>query len=418
VVRVSGPLAHPIAQALSSETKLQHGQLVLRTLRGPGGAVLDRGYAVAFDAPRSFTGENTAEFQVHGSLAVVEAVQRACCELGARPARPGEFTLRAWRNGKLDLLQAEALADLISARSEAARRAAIDHLDGQLSRRIAQLRTPLVQALAALEAQLDFAEEVDPPDLAAQLDELARDVEALLTTARAGRVRLHGARVVLYGAPNAGKSTLFNALCGMDRALVDAQPGTTRDTIEAQTAPDGLLLTWVDTAGVRETADDLERRGAERAKAELLHADVVLWLEDGSPQPPTLAPPQRDAKVLRVRSKADLAGAPEPTEGLCVSARSGAGMAALRAAILCAVRDLQEPATATQVGIARERHAEALRQALAALARARAALAADMAPEFIAADLRDAVAALDELTGAVVADDVLAAVFARFCIGK
>ena len=419
MVRVTGPLAHPIAQKLSNHTALQHGHLALRTLRAPDGEVLDRGYVVIFHAPRSFTGEDVAEFQVHGSLAVVEALQRACCELGARPARPGEFTLRALRSGKLDLTQAEALADLVSARSDAARRAAIEHLDGQLSRRIAQLREPLVQALASLEAQLDFAEDAQPGELAALLQDLSSDLQGLLATARAGRVRLHGARVVLYGAPNAGKSTLFNALCGIDRALTDARPGTTRDTLEVQTAPDGLLLTWVDTAGVRETDDDLERQGAERAKAELPQADVVLWLQDGAGPTPDAAPPSGPATVLHVRTKADLQrdAVREPGNSIVVSALSGFGMDALRQGVAAAVRGLQAPAAA-QVGIARERHAQALRAALEAVARARAALAADLAPEFIAADLRDAVTALDELTGAVVPDDVLAAVFSRFCIGK
>lgn len=416
VLRLSGPDAHVIAAQLSGRACAPHGQMVLRTLRDGRGGVLDRGYVVAFHAPRTFTGQDIAELHVHGSLAVIDAVLGACCALGARLARPGEFTQQAFDQGKLDLLQVEALADLLSARSEAARQQALAHLDGQLSHKLRQLRAPLVQLLGTLEAELDFGDTLGPADHTSAIQTLGNlegACTALLGTAQAGQLRLEGARVVLYGAPNVGKSTLFNALCGVDRALVDARPGTTRDTIEVQTAPEGLLITWIDTAGVRQTSDPVEQQGAERSCVEATHADVVLWVDDGGAA--TLpAPPSRQGVMLAVRTKADL-GVAVPARHLAVSAHSGQGIEALRAAVVDAVRG----STATDgVGLSRARHAQALRSALGHLGRARQALQAQLGAEYAAADLRAAAADLDELSGAIVAQDVLDEVFSRFCLGK
>ena len=425
VLRLSGPLAWPIARQLSDLSQLPPGLLQYATLRA-GGVVLDHGYVVGFAAPRSFTGEDVAELQVHGSLAVIDALLAACVAAGARLARPGEFSQRAFEHGKLDLLQAEALADLISARAESARKAALLTLDGALSAALADLRTPLLAALAEVEARIDFVAEphlaeVDRPALLAQLDQLDGALTALAQTATAGRIRLHGARVVLYGAPNAGKSTLLNALCGADRALVDARPGTTRDTIEVQTAPDGVLVTWVDTAGVRESADSVEQAGVLRAEQAASHADVVLWLEDRAAPRLPVAPPPGTATVLRVLSKADLPPHPDWQDAgdiaraIAVCAARPADIARLRAAVVAAIR------AATAVGdvvLSRARHVAAVQTALQAVARARIALDSALPLELLAADLRDAATALDELTGAIAADDVYAAVFAQFCVGK
>ena len=434
VVRLSGPLAIGIAARLAGrpESAFVHGIMRFGALRDTSGGLLDRGYTVAFRGPRSFTGEDVTEFHVHGSPAVVARVIEAACALGARPAAAGEFSARAFHHGRLDLVQAEALMDLVSARSESARLAALDHLDGALGRRLLALRQPLLAILADLEARLDFGSEdgvgdVDRAQLAGTMRELAADVDALRATARAGRVRLHGARVVLYGAPNAGKSTLFNALCGADRALVDARPGTTRDAIEVPAAPEGVPLTWVDTAGVRDTADPVEAQGTARARAEAAHAAVVLWLQDGAAPPCALPDPGQGEPlplVLNVCSKADATQHPQTVghpvwqAAAQVSAHTGQGVAALKAAVVAAVRGLAEPGRTDGVAITRERHAEGLRQASEALLRAGQALDEGLPLELVAADVRDAADALGEMTGAVAADDVLAAVFSRFCIGK
>ncbi len=427
VVRLSGPRAPAIACALAGLTDLPHAHMRFAALHA-GRELIDRGYVVAFFAPRSFTGEDVAEFQVHGSLAVTDRLIAACVDLGARLARPGEFSQRAYENGKLDLLQAEALADLISARAESGRQAALQALDGVLSQALAELRTPLLLAIADLEARIDFAAEphlaeLDRPALTRRLDGLAERLRALLGTAVAGRIRLHGARVALYGAPNAGKSTLFNTLCGADRALVDARPGTTRDTVEVQTAPDGVLVTWIDTAGLRDAEDPVERAGRARAEMEAQHADVVLWLEDRSRPFSGLPAPVSAAVVLRVLTKSDLASdadwqtRAQWQAAIAVCAQRDRDVAPLRSAILAAVRQSAQGALG-QVALSRHRHVAAVQTALAAMDRANLALQQDFPLELLAADLRDAALALDELTGAIVPDDVLAAVFSQFCVGK
>ena len=427
IVRLSGPLALAIARDLTRLAKLPHAHMQLVTLRD-GADVLDRGYVVAFHAPRSFTGEDVVEFHTHGSLAVVDRLLAACVAAGARAALPGEFSQRAWEHGKLDLLQAEALADLISARAESSRQAALHALDGALSRQLAAIRTPLLHTLADLEARIDFAAEphlahVDLAAVQARLAGLEAELRTLHGSAHAGQVRLHGARVVLYGVPNAGKSTLLNALCGADRALVDPRPGTTRDTVEVQTAPDGVLVTWVDTAGLREADDPVEQAGTARARLETLHADVVVWLEDQSQPPSALEPPQTRGAVVRVRSKADLPQHPAWTldpawaTALTVAAARGTGIVGLRQAIVAAVRRAGLADTG-QVTLTRQRHVAAVQLALQAVARAQVAASGGLPLELLAADLRDAALALDELTGAIIPDDVLDAVFRQFCIGK
>jgi tRNA modification GTPase len=415
VVRVSGTEALAVGRSLSQRPQLPHGQMRYGPLRHEG-ALIDHGYVVAFHAPRSFTGEDCVEFHVHGSPAVVDRLLEVLAHLGARPARAGEFTLRAYAHGRLDLVQAEALADLISARSEFARQAALAHLDGALSRQLEALRQPVLTLLAEVEARLDFADEAGQLDrrrASDRLDELCERLARLRGTAQAARLRLHGARVVLYGPPNAGKSSLFNALVGVERALVDARPGTTRDTIELSSQPDGVALTWVDTAGVRDTDDRVERAGTERARAEVLHADVVLWLDDGSGS--TVPAPEGAAVVLRVRSKVDLGPVADSLSEWRVSAATGEGVDALRQAVVAAVRNLTS-AGPEQAAVARTRHVQGLTIAEEALRRAQAALSGPL--ELVADDLRDAVHALDELTGAVTADDVLGAIFSQFCIGK
>ena len=429
VVRLSGPKAWGIAKKLSGRAELVHGQLHYCRLRDPAGKLLDRGYVVGFAAPRSFTGQDVVELHVHGSLAVVARIQDVCCEYGARPARAGEFTMRAVDHGKLDLVQAEALADLIAVRSEAGRQAALAHLDGALSTQLQALRQPVLRLLAEVEARLDFASEEDVGvlDRTAALQRLLgvqTEVQRLLSATASSRIRLRGARVALYGAPNAGKSTLFNRLCGRDRALVDARPGTTRDVLEADGLLGDVLVTWVDTAGLRWTTDPVEAAGTQRASAEAEQADVVLWLQDGSAAASTLAaPPVRTGAVLAVRTKADLAAESSLADhevwgaALAVSAHTGTGLALLQQRIEQAVQTLEQPGPAGAL-LLRDRHVAGLQRASGALVAAGTALQEDWPLELAAGDLREAAEALGEILGVLTPDDVLGAIFSQFCIGK
>ncbi len=423
VVRLSGPQAHAIASQLSARPADPPGQLQLCALTDPrDGQRIDRGYVVFFKAPRSFTGQDVAELQVHGSPAVIDKLLDACAALGARLAEPGEFTWRAYEVGKLDLLQVEALSDLISAQSETQRQTALQQLDGGLSARIARLRAPLLHVLAQVEARLDFAAEphlahLDPAPLLAHLAELRSSIAELAGTARAGQVRLRGARVALFGAPNAGKSTLLNALVEHDRALVDARPGTTRDTLEVQTAPRGVLITWIDTAGVREAEDPVERAGTERARREVERADVVLWCRDASATGrPDLPLPPTQAQVIAVATKVDVAVA--PAGQWPVAATTGLGVSELRDQVVAQVRELARGPRGAEVVISRERHRHALLRAGEGLQRAHQGLHEGRELELVAADLHDAADELAEMLGHLAPDAVLGSIFSSFCIGK
>lgn len=425
IVRVAGPRAHEIAAALSGHRLTAPNRLHYCHLRDPQtGELIDRGYVAIFAAPRSFTGDDIAELQVHGAPVGVDRLVAACCGLGARLAKPGEFTWRALHNGKIDLPQAEALADLLAAQTAQQHREALAHVDGALGKRLGQLRAPLTGLLANVEARIDFAAEPhlaawDPAPAVAMLGDLAQQMDELAATAAAARLRMRGARVVLAGAPNAGKSTLFNALCGQDRAIVDAHPGTTRDTLEAQTAPLGHLVTWVDTAGLRQTSDAVEQQGTARAEQAVADAELVLWVCD-STLPPAPPPPCR-AAVLRVASKAELPRAAGYADGepwLPVSAQTGQGISELLQAVAGHVAALAAPPRADQVAVTRQRHADALTRAAEDLRRAAEWLTGDPQLELAASDLRQAADELNEITGPLTPDDVLAAIFSSFCIGK
>lgn len=434
VLRLSGPLAINIGARIAGlrPAQLGHARMRLRRLRDGEGATLDRGYVVAFVGPRSFTGEDVCELHVHGSPAVCERIIDHACGLGARPAQPGEFTRRAFFAGKLDLAQAEALQDLVSARSEAARALALEHLDGRTGALLRALREPVVAALAHAEARLDFAEHEDvgglPEQLVVDIADVAARMRTLAATARAGRARIEGVRVALYGAPNAGKSTLFNGLIGDDRALVHHEPGTTRDVVQVHTTIDGLPLCWLDTAGIREGSGDVEFAGIQRANAAVATADIVLWLTDrsvatngvrhGDVPPPPDGP--ADRVVLRYLSKADLRPDPShttaPHRPIC--AHRPADLLAITGDIVRAARTLTHPPVADGAVLARTRHAVALLCAATAIERAHVGLRQGLDLELIAADLRDAADALAEVTGEIAPDDVLDAVFSSFCIGK
>ncbi len=325
----------------------------------------------------------------------------------------------------------------MSARSEAARELALDHLDGRVSALLGALRQPIVAALAEVEARLDFATHEDvgalPEGLTRELHAVAARMRGLAATVRAGRARIDGLRVALYGAPNAGKSTLFNALVGDDRALVHAEPGTTRDVVEARTFAAGVTLTWLDTAGIRRIdaelggAGRIEAAGIERAQATVATADIVIWLRDRSRPTEAIAAPRQgppDRIVLRYWSKADLPENParQRTDGFAeastICANDPADIERLRADLRTATMRLSGQGVAAETVLTRTRHAAGLRTAAEALERAIAALQAGQPLELPAADLHDAADALSEVTGEIPPDDVLEQIFSSFCIGK
>lgn len=429
VVRVSGPAAAHIAQVIAGTVPTPR-LATLATFRGADGAPLDRGLALYFPAPHSYTGEDVLELQGHGSPAVLALLVAACLTHGARAARPGEFTQRAFLNGKLDLTEAEAVADLISASSAAAARAAARSLTGEFSRRVHALDAQLLEVRALGEALLDFPDERDVPidiDLGAPLDDLV-DACARLRAAAHSAARITDAfHVVLAGRPNAGKSSLLNALSGEDAAIVMAQPGTTRDVLRIEVNLDGLRVLLVDTAGLRHSTEPVEQEGIRRAHAELQRADHVLYVVDASdarareaadaeiralPLPP-------GARVTKVLNKADVqyvAG-----QGVAASATAGIGLDAVRGALQRALGNGEDAGTAVEGSgafSARERQVQALERAEAHITSARDAQASGLGGELVAEDLRLAHEALGEITGRVAPDDVLAQVFGRFCIGK
>ncbi|MCO4761160.1 MAG: tRNA uridine-5-carboxymethylaminomethyl(34) synthesis GTPase MnmE [Myxococcales bacterium] len=425
IVRLSGPRAIAIGQQIAKRRQLPHARMCFGGLHSQTERI-DQGYVVAFVGPKSFTGEDVVEIHSHGSPAVVRALCDAAVDFGARPARPGEFTRRAWLAGKLDLMQAEALMDLVSARSEAGRKQALAHLDGRASDALAGLRLPLIDAIADLEARLDFATQEDVDDLDRQaavgrLQALAAQMARLSGSARAGQLRIHGARVALYGAPNAGKSTMFNALLGADRALVHDQPGTTRDVVEAQGVVEDLQVTWVDTAGVRDASGVVEAAGIERAHAAAAAADVVLWLTDSNQSEaaplPALPLPPEGPVVVRLWTKADLLTSPSPATPAAISALRPGDVQQVLARVATALRDLQAT-RADDLVLTRARQATGLRAAAEATTRGAQALEIGEPLELPVADLRDAVDALDEVTGRIAPDEVLQAIFSRFCVGK
>jgi tRNA modification GTPase len=409
VIRLSGPDADAALAALGAAPLPPFRRLSLRPLRDPAVAeTLDEALVVRFAPGASFTGEASAELHLHGGVASVAAVLAALGRLpGLRPAGPGEFARRALDAGRLDLTRAEALADLIDAETEAQRRQALRQMQGALAEAAAGWRARLVAARALLEAAIDFADEDLPGSLAAEgaaaLAALAADLRATLAASRGAERLRDGFEVAVVGAPNAGKSSLVNAIAGRDVALTSPVPGTTRDVLEVRCDLAGLPVTFLDMAGLRDTDDPVEAAGVARARARAAAADLRLFLrpDDADPPPLPLAPGD-----LTVRSKADLGA---PGGGLAVSALTGAGLDALLAAVAAALRD-RVPADGL---VTRERQRAALADAASALD------AAAGAPVEIAADAaRAAARRLDALIGAVDVEDVLDRLFASFCIGK
>jgi len=436
IVRLSGPDALAVARRLAGERALPAGDVRSHlaraaTLRAPAdGEELDRGLVLPMLAPRSYTGEDVVELHCHGGSLCVRRVVRACLDAGARPAGPGEFTRRAFLNGRLSLDQAEAVADLIHAEDELAGRAALRRLGGGLRHEVESIERPLRELLAHLEGGLEFAGEdaaaaaVPRDRLLAVLDAALAALAALLADADAARRVREGVHVVLLGAPNAGKSSLFNALLAQPRALVDAEPGTTRDVVAARLRLGGAVFVLHDTAGLRPDGGRVEALGMARAREAAATADVVLLLSD------LAAPQERDAPVaagvtvLRVATKADLADAARRAAAceagfVVTSARDGTGLDDLRAALLAAVDGERLREVADLGRVFNERHRRRLASAQLELAALREEVALRDAPAEVAAGLLAGILAeLGEVTGRVFSEHLLGEVFARFCVGK
>ena len=428
VVRVSGPATLSVVEALTGNPPKAR-MAGLRTLRHRG-VDIDEALVLRFEGPASYTGEDSAEFHVHGGRAVVEALLTALSELGARLAEPGEFTRRAFENGKLDLAQAEGVGDLIDAETEGQRRQALGQLGGALSQRYDRWRDLLVQSLAMLEAAVDFPDEDLPEEVAERarpaLRILSDELDAALADVSRGRRVRDGFRIALVGAPNAGKSTLLNGLVERDAAIVTDTPGTTRDVIEVPLVLGGYKVLIADTAGIRDTADTIEAEGVRRARAWAEEADLRLWVVDGFHVKHTVKLEEtiRTADWL-ILNKADIADGSELAtanahwagEGLKVvglSARSGEAVDELRAALAEHVADTLSGAEFPAA--TRLRHAERLTEARGYLARALSDIGLEV--ELAAEDVRLAARALEKITGRVDPEDVLGRVFSSFCIGK
>ncbi len=423
IVRVSGSAALAVLERLCGRggEAWEDRRLVHAVARDPlSGERLDDVLAVAMRGPRSYTGEDVVELHAHGGALNVARLLRAVLAAGARVAEPGEFTRRAFSNGRMDLTQAEAVAAVIGASSERALRAAHGQLAGALGARVEALRAEVAGVLAEVEASIDFPDEglefASAVELAQRVAATRARVDALAATYGVGRALREGVTVALVGRPNVGKSSLLNALCGEERALVAAEPGTTRDWVEARVVWDGVEVTLIDTAGEREAESDVERRGVALGRARAARADVVVRVEDTTSAPAAYGAREAGGQdVLVAWNKIDLA--PADAGALGVSAATGAGLESLRAAVMARALGDDVDGSDGEL-VATERQRTELLGAGAALGQAAEALAESRPPELVAADLRMAGAALARIHGVDIGTEVLAEVFARFCIGK
>jgi tRNA modification GTPase len=410
VVRLSGPEAEAIARCLITH----RGELQPRRATFTRTHDVDQVVVTCFPAPQSYTGEDVVELSAHGSPVVLRSIVEKAVACGARLAEPGEFTFRAFLNGRIDLMQAEAVADLIDAVTPLQARSAFDQLEGTLTRAIAEIDELLFDLIARLEASVDFPDEgyhfIDPSTIGDRIGDVIERVAALLRRAASGRLLREGLQVAIVGRPNVGKSSLFNALVGSARAIVTEVPGTTRDLVSEVIDLEGLRVTLIDTAGLRDTDDRVEAEGVARSKGAVEVADLVLLVVDEESDVAHVA-----RRHLVVQNKCDLG---RPARGVPVSARTGAGLDHLRAAIVEAV---DADVNRDRPDITNVRHMALVERAQRALVRARAAAAGSgrsMPEEFVLADLQEARAALEEITGRRAPDDLLAHIFSRFCVGK
>jgi len=437
IVRLSGPKAFPVLSALISLSPsfFPPRTLMRADVRDAAGNLIDAALAVRFPGPNSFTGEDVAELHLHGSPVVVEAAIRAACAAGAEPAEPGEFSRRAFLNGKMDLTQAEGLADLITARTQAATSSALRQMRGAIGQKVSPIRESLVELLTELETAIDFGEEEDIPQadqaqIGERVKEISSRLESLLGTYEKGRRFGDGAMVAIVGVANVGKSLLLNRLAEEERAIVDDTPGTTRDFLQAEVVVGGIPVLLVDTAGLRETKDPVERKGVARSKGIIAQADLVLFVLDGArevkEEDRQAFEEARERPHLIVVNKSDLPAVATGEELAVASGRRGIVRLSAKTGesidqlVEAVSRELaiSEGAVLAQAPLTRERHRLAVERALEALARADESVSVGMSPEFTAADVREASRALAELVGEIAPEEILDEVFSRFCIGK
>jgi tRNA modification GTPase len=447
VIRISGNQAVNIADRLfkgrmtlaAAETHTAHFGKVL----DKEGNVVDDVVVTVFLEPNSYSGENTAEISCHGGIFVTKRILELILNEGARHADPGEFTKRAFLNGKLDLSQAEAVADLIRARSDTAHRTSVRQLEGVLSQRIHQLRSSLIDSIGLLELELDFVEEdlefVDKAKFQRSIDETIGEIDCLLGSFSAGRIYREGVKVVIAGPPNAGKSSLLNALLESNRAIVTDIPGTTRDTIEEAVTIEGVSFRLVDTAGLRETHDIVEREGVKRAEDEARTGDIVLFVVDVSKSAENVDRSRTmefagglgatAIKQILVLNKSDLPTWPTSevlgtlSSGhnigyVEVSARTGAGLDKLQKMLVETAFSGKTPGNDATATVTNLRHFEALTRAKESLILSRDSLERKQGSEFVAVDLRNALDHLGEVTGEVTSEEILNNIFSKFCVGK
>ena len=423
VLRISGADAMGVLQRCTGNPRVPvPRRATLVRVRDAAGQVLDEAVATYFAAPASFTGEDVVELSCHGGMLVSRRVLERVLACGARPAEPGEFSRRAFENGRMDLTQAEAIMDIISAGSDLALRAAQNQLQGAIRTRVEQIARQLIAVTAHVEAYIDFPEEDISPNtmrqLVSELDEVSRQLQRLLETADEGRILREGIRTAIIGAPNVGKSSLLNMLLGYERAIVSNTAGTTRDTIEESVSVGGLCLRLIDTAGLHSSDDALERAGMERSLRAGAEADLLLVVADAS-EPRTELPLEANgAQRLYILNKCDLTEHPDwaDSQALRISCRTGQGREQLEKAIETLFLH-QHPETDT-MAVINLRHRHALQASLTAAMNARAAILAGDSPEFVAIDLREALDRAGEITGRIDTEDILNHIFSTFCLGK
>ncbi len=422
IVRLSGPEAKAIGEGIVGEALVPR-RVKFAEFKNQTGNMLDEGLVLYFVAPRSFTGEDVVELQGHGGPVVMQLLLDETVNRGARLARPGEFTERAFLNGKIDLAQAEAVADLIGSSSRAAARGALRSLKGDFSKAVFDLDQQVLQLRVYMEAAMDFPdEEVDflnDGQVVARLGEIHEGLNLLLRGSTQGILLNDGITVAILGAPNVGKSSLLNVLSGEERAIVTDIPGTTRDLLHVDLTLQGLPVRIVDTAGLSDSRDPVEIEGVRRAERQAVEADLVLWVSEAGREEIRVWPGSDN--TIRVANKVDLteleaglAQRPDGQSHVLVSAKTGAGIDALRAHILEKAGFAGDASTFT----ARKRHLLALEEAMAALQRGQTLIAENLQTELVAEELRIVHEALGTIAGVVSADDLLGEIFANFCIGK